>query len=573
MVDLARLLGLGLLAGPFLWLWRRGGIAPGWHPLLVLSAATVGVFVSGLLGQLAVGVAMVVLFCAGTLARELLFHPRAARAALREPAYLAFGATVVLLVVLVHGQVLQHYDNFSHWGLVVSVMLENHALPTSDDSVVRFQTYPLGGASLAYLANRTLGTAEWVSMLAHNLLLVSCALPLVSLARRRWPVGVLLYALGAMALLTHITSPTSLLVDSAVAGLGGALLVLWLVRADEAVRYPWLGGVLACALISMKSSGTFFVAIITILAVAQVLTSRRAMSPSVHLQLWSSLAAPWIVWAWWRQHVEATFPRSADSKHSVSVDRFQEVAGEKTRADLNSILDDLGLGIVTDARLWLLLLMILLVVAVMVREGSLSRAERRRLLGVVGMTVLLWELSLAAMYVYSMPLGEALGLAAFPRYQGTVHLVLMLVLLALIARSAALRRSGSPWRPAVLGTAGIAVVLSLVSPGDLQPQRDPGVRDDLEEALAGTTVHQDDTVCVLLEAGDGGYRAWIVRYLLQHRGVTAIVLEPEADALPSPVQEDCDVIVLDDPRAGSRDLLRQSGVPVPTDQGTVVIVP
>lgn len=130
MVDLARLLGLGLLAGPFLWLWRRGGIAPGWHPLLVLSAATVGVFVSGLLGQLAVGVAMVVLFCAGTLARELLFHPRAARAALREPAYLAFGATVVLLVVLVHGQVLQHYDNFSHWGLVVSVMLENHALPT-----------------------------------------------------------------------------------------------------------------------------------------------------------------------------------------------------------------------------------------------------------------------------------------------------------------------------------------------------------------------------------------------------------------------------------------------------------
>lgn len=557
-----------LFVGPLSWLRRSSKLAPGWHPLLVLCAWALTVFIAGLSGHLVTGVVAIVATSVGILLRELILDRVNVVATLREPALLVFAVSVLLLTVLVHGQLFTHYDNFSHWALVVSVMLDDNDFPTPADDVVGFTTYPLGGAGLPYLANLLLGRAEWVSMLAHSTFIVSCALPLISATGRRWVAGLLLYGVAAVALLTHVTSPASLLVDALVAGLGGALLALVLLHRTQILLQPWPLAVVGATLVTIKSSGVFFVAIVLVLSVLLLRRSwagsdRRWLSgdAGAALAAWATtLAAPWVLWWLWGRHVQTTFPAADESKHSVSLSRFDAVLGAKTGADLRSILGDFLGKVLLDGWLWLLLAALLLAGALAVRSGSIEARGHRRVLFVMLTTALLWEVSLALMYLLSMPLGEALKLAGFRRYQGTIHLVLMVVLLALVATW----WSSTPRLvPGQLAVAALVMVipLTVTSPRGLVNLPDQHQRVALQSALAGVVVTPQDPVCLLQEGTDGGYRTWMTRFILNHQDVRPIVVKPDATRLPKRLGA-CEVTILLDPRPHTLDLARQAGVRV-----------
>lgn len=557
-----------LLVGPLSWLRRTSPLAAGWHPVLVLSVWALSVLTAGIGGHLLAGVVVVVLGSLALLAHELIRDRPNVVATMREPAVLVFGVTGVVLAVVVHGALFTHYDNFSQWALVVSVMLHDDALPTSTDEVVGFPTYPLGGASLAYLANRLIGPAEWVSMLAHDLFIVSCALPLVSLSRPRRLVGVGMYAVAALALLTHITSPTSLLVDSAVAGLAGVLFVLLLLERPAVSSRPLSFGVVGATLVVMKTSGVFFVAVATILALLLLIRTRPQ---TTEVPRWAAaLGLPWAAWALWDEHVRRTFPHADTAKHSVSIDRFESVLAGKSAVDVRQILGDLAEAMLQDGILWLLLLGVV-GGALAFRSGLAVAADRRRVTVVTVVTVVLWEVSLCLMYLSSMPLGEALALAGFRRYQGTIHLVVMLVLLGVLVRWAAATSRRMLLAPVVAITATLSI--TMISPTALTTDGpDQGVRRGLQAALGATgEVHREDVVCLLQQQRDNGYRAWIVRFLLMHRNVRGVIIGNHDMTLPKRFDE-CAVTILDDPRPHTLVVLRRSGFTVPAEPSLPVVV-
>lgn len=561
-----------LFVGPLSWLRRSSKLSAGWHPLLLLCAWALTVFIAGLSGHLVVGVVTIVATSVAILVRELLLDRANVVATLREPALLVFAVSVLLLTVLLHGQLFTHYDNFSHWALVVSVMLDDNAFPAPADDVVGFTTYPLGGAGLPYLANLLLGRAEWVSMLAHSTFIVSCALPLTCATGRRWAAGLALYAVAVVALLTHVTSPASLLVDALVAGLGGALLTLVLLHRTEILLQPWPLAVVGATLVTVKSSGVFFVAIVLVLS---VLLLRRSWARSDRRwrsgAAWATtLAAPWVLWWLWGRHVQATFPAADESKHSVSVSRFEAVLGAKTGADLRSILGDFLGKVLLDGWLWLLLSALLLAGALAVRSGSIEARDHRRVLFVMLTTALLWEVSLALMYLLSMPLGEALKLAGFRRYQGTIHLVIMVVLLALVATWWASTPRLATGQVAVAALV-MAIPLTLTSPRGVVYLPDQHLRVALQSALAGVVVTPQDRVCLLQEGTDGGYRTWMTRFILNHQDVRPIVVKPDATRLPKRLGA-CEVTILLDPRPHTLDLARLAGVPVRAQTELPVVI-
>lgn len=548
-----------VLLGPLLWMHRTCRLAAGWHPVVVLSGWAVTVLLAGIGGSLVAGVVIVVVAGLGLLAHELLRHRVEALRAVREPAYLVLGVTAVLLALVLQGSIVLHYDNFSHWALVVKVMLETGGLPTSAQPVVDFTTYPLGASSLAYLFNRLLGRSESASLLGHDLWLVSCALPLVTAAGRRWLPGVLVYGVGALALLTLVTSPRSLLVDTLIGGLGACVLILVLLERREIVRHPWPLAVLGSALIAVKSSGAFFVAVITLLAVVIVWRQRGRLGAALVAAWAATAAAPWFVWWLWGQHVARTFPESSEAKHSVSVERFDRILGEKSPEEVRSILESLALTTLQNWTTVLLVLAMVLAGSLAVRTGAAAIADNRRTLVVMTGTVVLWVLSLALMYLFSMPTGEALKLAGYRRYMGTMHLAVLLVTLMLVSSWAATAQRRDARQ---LVTAGLALTLpvSMALQGirDLEPvepraQERPAIEQGLRQARAGA----DDQVCVLLEESDGGYRAWMVRYLLLSPTVRSHVLLPDDPEIPR--ASECDVFVIDDPRATTAMLVREAG--------------
>lgn len=538
------LVAVAAVLGPVVGLRRVSPFPVGSLPLAVLSVWMVVLLTAGMLGHLRLGVLLVLGAGLLALGLELLKDARAVGATLRDPAILALGATALLLTVVLHGRVFTHYDNFSHWALVVKVMLAGDALPSADDAVVTFTTYPLGASGIAYLANTVVGPAEWVAMTAHGLLLASCALPLVSAAGRRWGVGCLLYAVATAALLTSISRPSSLLVDSLVAGMGAQLLLLVLLHRNELVRQPWALGVLGAALVTVKSSGVFFVLIATGLAVLLLWRSRAQVRSTRHRLAWAaSLALPWLMWWAWSSHVTRSFPEAGSSKHGVSVDRFSEIVGDKTWADVSSIIGGLASSTLTHERLWVLLLLTLAMGVVTVRSRSLTSGSHRRIITVAVVTSGLWLLSLALMYLFSMPLGEALSLAGLHRYQGTLHLVLMLILLSVVALWTATTEATA--LPSVVAAVAIAGSASLAAPTSLLEHEDTTVRDTVEAALGGRTVGEGDVVCLVATDEDNGYRRWITRYLTLTPAVRSFVIDEDADQLPEGTGACDDVVVLD----------------------------
>lgn len=557
---------LVLVLGPLTWLRRASTLPSGWHPLLVLCSGSLLVLVSGLLGRLMPGVLLAVGLSLVLAVRETALDRRALLRTVRDPAVASWAVSVVVLALALRGQVVTHYDNFSHWALVVAVMLEDGRLPTGADTVVGFPTYPLGAASLSYLANRVVGVAESSSMLAQSLFVASAALPLVSATRRRWPLGVVLYVTATLVLLTTISGPTNLLVDSLVGALAGALLVLVLAQDDVVPHNPWAVALLTVALFMTKASGVLFVLVATVVLLTLLVSRRARLGPARRAAWAAALAAPWLCWWWWGRHVRGAFPDAGSSKHSGSSEHLSATWASMSPEDRREILGQLAAAVAGDLRLWLLLALLLLTGAVAVRCGGLTVGRYRLLLGTSAVTVLLWEVSLALVYLLSMPLPEARVLAGFQRYQETLHLVLVLLGLTLAARAvgASSRMLGAAPVAAVLA---VLVVLPMAHPSGLRPP--PGSRDQarstLEGLLEGASVAPEDEVCLLLEEDDKGYRRWMARYLLLHREVTSAVLPEGATGLPGRL-DTCDLLVVLDERDSTARAVRADGLSWPADE-------
>src|SRR5690606_23634705 len=67
-----------------------------------------------------------------------------------------------------------HYDNSSHWAIVLKVMLSTDAFPTPDASLIDFKNYPLGISSFIYYICRFVGHSQSVMLVSQGLIIFAC---------------------------------------------------------------------------------------------------------------------------------------------------------------------------------------------------------------------------------------------------------------------------------------------------------------------------------------------------------------------------------------------------------------
>lgn len=60
-------------------------------------------------------------------------------------------------ILLLTQEHLQHYDNFTHWAIIVKVLLTTNAFPTTANHLIEFSNYPIGTSSLIYYFARFWG--------------------------------------------------------------------------------------------------------------------------------------------------------------------------------------------------------------------------------------------------------------------------------------------------------------------------------------------------------------------------------------------------------------------------------
>lgn len=394
-------------------------------PVFVFSSIACFVFLSGLAGQLFTG--SLVILIAGLLLYGGMLFLRLRRGASLRMSFSIFqfsflAGTFVFLLVLFQNQ-LTHYDNFSHWAVVLKQMLSTDAFPTPDSNLIDFKNYPLGTSSFIYYACRFMGHSQSVMLLAQGLLIFSCFYAMFGIVSEK--KRFLLYAFLGLGLSTlsffNLTIRiTNLLVDFLLPIYALAILAVIYQYRIEIKKACIVVLPLAGLLTIIKSTGIIFAAIGLIFLVYTWLKHKQKFEWKTALAVVGTICGaliPYFGWSWRM----ATVFQGIDNKFDVATSGIQ--AG-KTPEQMQEILwtflkasTDLTTRPVIGIVIFQLIAIAASVFAIVVLKKKWNLWKALIALDVV---LLLYYAGILALYLFSMPLDEAIVLAGFERYASSI---------------------------------------------------------------------------------------------------------------------------------------------------------
>lgn len=208
-----------------------------------------------------------------------------------HPAFVAYLLMISIYALRSSGLRFQSWDEFSHWGRVVAVMVEEGALPPYAAADLMFASYPPGLPIWEYfLANLRGDFHEADVFVAYQVLAFAMVLPFASRLSWRRPARIALFIAGAGLLMVSFFPLESVLIDPVLAvtfGYCAALAVLG--TADQGNIWRHLAPALV-VLVMLKSSGVLFAVIVIVLLVV-----RRGREPHLRIAL-GRRSVHWPAW-------------------------------------------------------------------------------------------------------------------------------------------------------------------------------------------------------------------------------------------------------------------------------------
>ena len=403
-------------------------------PVFTMAGISLIVYAGGLFGALRPAAYLVL---AGGLAGSayffcLLFRKKTG---IRMPGFfgVCFGAVTLAFTRLILHLKLLHYDNFSHWAVMVKYLLSANRFPGADTELVTFLDYPPGSSVFIYYVCLFLGRSQGVMLLAQTALIFACFLAVFGIVEERGRF--LLYSFLSMgcAMLSYLNLTVrinNLLVD---------FLLPLLAMASAACSYRcrrqiWqaslLPGVILGYLGIVKNTGLIFAAF----AFAPYLRNAFFRKPRGNREgeegrpapkgtRWAAAlltaAAAVLPYLLWQYHLgtalagyEGKFSISAAGGTSESVTVDPDLYGVIAGRFVKEALDLSGRA----AQVFLLCNLAAAGAALFARLYLKRRWGLLRTLLLGDVMTVGYYAGILGLYLFSMPEEEALRLAGFERY-------------------------------------------------------------------------------------------------------------------------------------------------------------
>lgn len=312
-----------------------------------------------------------------------------------------------------------HYDNFSHWGIVVKDMLLTHAFPNRSSTVIDFTNYPLGMVCWIYYGCQFLGHSQGMMLFIQGIFIFSCFYAMFGIIQEK--KRFLLYVfLGAGCSLLSIFNITirinNLLVDFILPVMtlaGFSIIYTYRYQLKKATFIlVWVLGLLTI----VKSTGSLF-ALFDLLYFVYIAFIDRKTRTKKNILAFVVLLTSYIPTLLWKIHVNHVFSgvsQKFDTAHLQT----------KTAGQVNKIIHlfvQSSFDFSSRQTIGIFAFEIIAIIACFVvyrvlhKKWSLMKA-------IVALDVMLvaYFVGILAMYIYSMPLDEALYLAGFERYTSSI---------------------------------------------------------------------------------------------------------------------------------------------------------
>lgn len=433
--------------------------------------------------------------------------------------------------VLLRGDIFIHYDNFSHWALVVKCMLMNDRMPNFADEIITFQAYPLGSSLWIYFVCKVIGTTEACYMFAQVIMLISFIFPLTVWISKKNIYLCVIPILYAIYSLSSNVAITNLLVDTLMPLAGVAAFCIIEYERDMPTKAMFEILPLFIFLIQVKNSGIFFIAICIIywlIVSRQQIKEKRKL---LYQYLGIDAIIPFFTFILWKKHVEMVFANGEVSKHAMSISNYKRVFYEKT----NGVIFNIGKKMMSavfdfsswnsESGIWVMIaITVILLIAFIhcaIRRGATNQFGKA-IFGIWGI-YFIYMVSVFAMYIFSMPLGEAENLASFGRY--SVSVIIFIYGIA----STILLKEWSNNGMAIIKIMPVLIMLFIVfklgtetKPLYNKMNTEGTIRKQFQEIVTKDDVEHGKKYVIYMTRSDSGYMYYISRYELWSTAVSVI---------------------------------------------------
>ena len=505
-------------------------------PSLVIGSQILVLFIAGLLNLLPM--ATFLIYGAGILLSIYYLYKSKFKAIEKylNPGYIFLMVSLFLLALAVRGEIFTHYDNFSHWALIVKEMIRTNHFPNFENVVIDFQSYPPGSATYIYFFTRFIGKAESIQMLAQAFMMLTGILPLFIFVKKKKIFGLIYMFILTNFLFVFQISIYDLLVDSllplfAVAGIlytyhECLLRVNSLHSKDLALTL--LGTIpYTVTLVLIKNSGIFFVAIMLLMIIYIIIKKRSTLKGGL-----LAISAPFISMILWSKHYAYVFSSSSTSKHAMSLENYNNVLKSKTSGDVWNITKKFILRTVTDQSLWIVfgLFISLAVLTILIKSISFEKYLKLVIISVVLYAT--YMVGTLFMYLFSMPIGEALTLAGYGRYHKTILMVLI-VLSAVFSLHllSKVKRTSHGYTVVLFMLVSILMVWRLTMSGFVTIFHHGGSashRNWIEQSVTTYEVENQKSYLIAIPESDAGYTYYLAKYILGSNQITTPVITEDS---------------------------------------------
>ena len=423
-----KILLIGSFLGYFFLAKQKLSLKQEFIPIFVFSSITLIVYFCGILGWLLQGSIIVMtvgfLILAFTLFRRLGKGPRF------RISFSLFQFVFLLGILFFFALLLQckltHYDNFSHWAIVLKQMLSADAFPNASSDLIDFKNYPLGVTSFLYFVCRFAGNSQPIMLFAQGLLTFSCFYAMFGVISEK--KRFLLYAflglgLASLSLFNITIRISNLLVDFLLPIVTLAIFSAAYQYRNDLKRACILILPLAGLLTVIKSTGIIFtgIGLVFLCYTWVVQTERFSWKGSLSLMaLLCGTLLPYLAWKW---HMD-TFFHGVKNKFDLSASSLSNMQTGKTPEQIHDIIQlflATSSDISTRPALGIITFNLLAIFASIFAAKILKKKWKLwKVLISLDIILFLYYAGILGLYLYSMPLGEALWLAGFERYASSI---------------------------------------------------------------------------------------------------------------------------------------------------------
>lgn len=403
--------------------------------IFVFSAQALIMYFAGLAGVLSY--AAYALFGGGIVAFVAMIINKKIALAFNRTSLNATNLAFVVVFGAITASLLEtffvHYDNFSHWAVVVKYMLVTDRIPDAASAIIDFKSYPLGSSSFLYYVGRIVGNSQGVMLAGQSILLFASFYAVFGAIRdlkRFLLVALLGLGCSVMAFFNISIRINNLLVDFLLPALALASIGILLVERNKFFTaclavLPVLG-----LLMIVKNTGVIFALLGFVFLIYRAVQFQHA-DAKLRRFFWGALLTivlslvPLILW---NVHTSLAFPSDA-GKFSYDFQTLSSFSIDKTPAQIQYIVQLFLYTTLSLTQLPTLGFVVFNGVAIaaylIARFGFHKKWKLLRTLLLLDLAVVLYYGGILAMYILSMPIDEALRLAGFDRYASSMILFLM----------------------------------------------------------------------------------------------------------------------------------------------------